>query len=170
MTGYLAAQGFAAHGFAAQGLAAAQGFAAHGLHGLTIFFAAQGFAAHGFAAHGFAAHGFAAQGFAVQVATSAVGDGSGAAIAIGAAMASPAPMAIAGIRDLCMKVADFLDIGCLTEKLFMSIRLPGRLSICRPTGGQYAPNHLPWYVTWFHCCVRPPCEAVDEKIVTANDI
>ncbi len=125
MTGYLAAQGFAAHGFAAQGLAAAQGFAAHGLHGLTIFFAAQGFAAHG----------FAVQGFAVQVATSAVGDGSGSAIAIGSAMASPAPMVIARIRDLCMKVADFLDIGCLTEKQFMSIRLPGRLSFCRPTGG-----------------------------------
>ena len=113
--GYLAAQGCAAHGLAAQGLAAAQGFAAqglaaHGLQGLTTFLAA-----HGFAAQGFAAQGLAAQGLAVHVATSAVGVGSGAAIAIGAAMTRPAPTAIAGIRADWEKKLDFLDIDCLTD-------------------------------------------------------
>ncbi|RCK31109.1 hypothetical protein TH9_17475 [Thalassospira xiamenensis] len=108
--GYLAAQGFAAHGFAAQGLEAAHGLAAHGLQGLTTFFAAQGFAAHGLAAQGFAAHGLA-----VQVATSAVGVGRGAACAIGAAIARPAPTAIAGIRAVWEKMLDFLDMDCLTD-------------------------------------------------------
>jgi hypothetical protein len=113
--GYLAAQGFAAHGFAAQGFAAqgleaAHGLAAHGLQGLTTFFAAQGFAAHGLAAQGFAAHGLA-----VQVATSAVGVGRGAACAIGAAIARPAPTAIAGIRAVWEKKLDFLDMDCLTD-------------------------------------------------------
>ncbi|MEE3046911.1 MAG: hypothetical protein VX620_16795 [Pseudomonadota bacterium] len=79
--------------------------AAHGLQGLTIFFAA-----HGLAAHGFAAHGFAAQGLAVQLATSAVGDGSGAAIAIGVAIAMLVPMASAGSNAFLAKLCDFLVI------------------------------------------------------------
>ena len=102
---YLAAHGFAAHGLAAQGLEAA-----HGLQGFTAFFAA-----HGLAAHGFAAHGLAAHGLAVQLATSAVGVGSGAACAIGAAIARPAPTAIAGIRAVWEKKLDFLDMDCLTD-------------------------------------------------------
>ena len=112
---YLAAHGFAAHGLAAQGLEAAHGFAAHGLaaHGLQGFTAF--FAAHGLAAHGFAAHGLAAHGLAVQLATSAVGVGSGAACAIGAAIARPAPTAIAGIRAVWEKKLDFLDMDCLTD-------------------------------------------------------
>ncbi|WP_336080329.1 hypothetical protein [Thalassospira sp. CH_XMU1448-2] len=96
---YLAAHGLAAHGFAAQGFLAAQGFAAHGLQGFTIFFAAQGFAAQGF----FAAHGLAAQGFAVHVATSAVGVGSGLAIAIGLAIARLVPTARAGSNAVFAK-------------------------------------------------------------------
>lgn len=101
--GYFAAHGLAAHGFAAHGFDAAQGLAAHGLQGLTAFFAAQGFAAHGLAAHGFAAHGFA-----VQLATSVVGAGSGAAIAIGLASAMLAPIASAGIIACCVRRVDFL--------------------------------------------------------------
>jgi len=91
-------------------LAAAQGLAAHGLHGLTIFLAAHGLAAQGFAAHGLAAQGFAAHGLhGAQLATSAVGTGSGAAIAIGAAIAS-VPTASAGISAFCAKLVDFLVI------------------------------------------------------------
>ncbi|MEQ8391962.1 MAG: hypothetical protein RIB30_13295 [Thalassospira sp.] len=107
--GYFAAQGLAAQGFAAHGFAAAHGLAAHGLHGLqgfTIFFAAHGFAAHGFAAHGLAAHGL--QG--AQLATSAVGAGSGAAIAIGVAIARLVPIARAGIKALWAKILVFLVI------------------------------------------------------------
>ncbi len=107
--GYFAAQGLAAHGLAAHGLAAAHGFAAHGLqglHGFMIFFAA-----HGFAAHGLAAHGFAAQGLhGAQLATSAVGAGSGAAIAIGVAIARLVPTASAGIKAIWAKLAVFLVI------------------------------------------------------------
>ena len=96
--GYFAAHGLAAHGFAAHGFDAAQGLAAHGLQGLTAFFAAQGFAAHGLVAHG----------FAVQLATSVVGAGSGAAIAIGLASAMLAPIASAGIIACCVRRVDFL--------------------------------------------------------------
>ena len=114
----VAAHGFAAHGFfAAQGFAA-HGFAAHGLQGLTTFFAAQGFAAQGLAAQGFAAHGL--QG--AQLATSAVGAASGAAIAIGVAMARLVPIAIAGMSALCAKVIDFLVMSCLSGDLVNSIR------------------------------------------------
>ncbi|WP_417828163.1 hypothetical protein [Thalassospira sp.] len=78
---------------------------------MTTFLAAHGFAAHGFAAHGFAAHGFAAHGLqGAQLATSAAGDASGAAIAIGAAMARLVPIAIAGISAFCANVIDFLVI------------------------------------------------------------
>lgn len=106
-----AAHGFAAQGLAAHGLFAAHGFAAHGLHGLTTFLAAQGFAAHGFAAQGLAAHGLQGE----QLATSAVGAGSGDAIAIGVAMARLVPIAIAGISAFCVKVMDFLVIWCLSD-------------------------------------------------------
>tara|TARA_E500000318_G_C3561910_1_gene213851 strand:- start:990 stop:1427 length:438 start_codon:yes stop_codon:yes gene_type:complete len=112
--GYFAAQGLAAQGFAAHGFAAAQGFAAQGLHGLqgfTIFFAAHGFAAHGLAAQGFAAQGFAAHGLqGAQLATSAVGAGSGAAIAIGVAIARLVPIASAGINALWAKLLVFFVI------------------------------------------------------------
>lgn len=120
---YFAAQGLAAHGLAAHGFfaahgLAAHGFAAHGLHGLTTFLAAHGFAAHGFAAQGLAAHGL--QG--AQLATSAVGAGSGAAIAIGVAMARLVPIAIAGMSAFCAKVMDFLVMSCLSEDPVSSIR------------------------------------------------
>ena len=94
----------AAHGLAAQGFFAAHGLAAHGLaaHGLQGFFCA--------------AHGFAAQGLqGEQLATSAVGAASGAAIAIGVAMARLVPIATAGMSALCAKVMDFLDMSCLSE-------------------------------------------------------
>ncbi|WP_254870255.1 hypothetical protein [Thalassospira sp. HF15] len=104
---------------AAHGLFAAQGLAAQGLQGLqgfTTFFAAQGLAAHGLAAHGLAAHGLAAHGLqGAQLATSAVGVGSGAAIAIGVAMARLVPIAIAGISAFWVKVMDFLFMSCLSE-------------------------------------------------------
>ena len=115
---YFAAHGLAAHGFfAAHGLAA-QGFAAHGLHGATTFLAAHGLAAHGFAAQGLAAHGL----HGAQLATSAVGAGSGAAIAIGVAMARLVPIAIAGMSAFCAKVMDFLVMSCLSEDPVSSIR------------------------------------------------
>jgi hypothetical protein len=111
---YFGAQGLAAaHGFAAHGFFAAHGLAAHGLQGLTSFFAA-----HGFAAHGFAAQGLAAQGFAVQVATSAVGDGKGAAIAIGVAMARPVPTARAGSKAVLAKFLDVLVILASLKVLY----------------------------------------------------
>ncbi|MBO6577893.1 MAG: hypothetical protein JJ871_02550 [Thalassospira sp.] len=120
---YFAAQGLAAHGLAAHGFfaahgLAAHGFAAHGLHGLTTFLAAHGLAAHGFAAQGFAAHGL----HGAQLATSAVGAGSGAAIAIGVAMARLVPIAIAGMSAFCAKVMDFLVMSCLSEDPVSSIR------------------------------------------------
>ncbi|WP_338186194.1 hypothetical protein [Thalassospira tepidiphila] len=120
---YFAAQGLAAHGLAAHGFfaahgLAAHGFAVHGLHGLTTFLAAHGLAAHGFAAHGLAAHGL----HGAQLATSAVGAGSGAAIAIGVAMARLVPIAIAGMSAFCAKVMDFLVMSCLSEDPVSSIR------------------------------------------------
>lgn len=114
---HFAAHGFAAHGLAAHGFAA-HGFAAQGLYGLTTFLAAHGFAAHGFAAQGFAAHGL----HGAQLATSAVGAGSGDAIAIGVAMARLVPIAMAGMSALCAKVMDFLVMSCLSEGLVSSIR------------------------------------------------
>ena len=118
---YFAAQGLAAHGLAAHGFfaahgLAAHGFAAHGLQGLTTFLAAHGLAAHGFAAQGFAAHGL----HGAQLATSAVGAGSGAAIAIG--VARLVPIAIAGMSAFCAKVMDFLVMSCLSEDPVSSIR------------------------------------------------
>ncbi len=146
---YFAAHGLAAHGFAAHGLAAAQGLAAHGLHGLqglTTFFAAHGLAAHGFAAHGFAAHGLAAQGFAVQVATSAVGVGSGAAIAIGAAIARLAPTASAGIRAVWAKRFVFLVIIASLKMLSLNV---GRsvIELTSSSHADYGSNHLGGGVT-----------------------
>ncbi|NJB74200.1 hypothetical protein [Thalassospira tepidiphila] len=125
---HFAAHGFAAHGLAAHGFfaahgLAAHGFAAHGLHGLTTFLAAHGFAAQGFAAQGFAAQGLAAHGLhGAQLATSAVGAGSGSAIAIGVAMARLVPIAIAGMSAFCAKVMDFLVMSCLSEDPVSSIR------------------------------------------------
>ena len=141
---YFAAHGLAAHGFAAHGFAAAQGLAAHGLHGLqglTTFFAA-----HGLAAHGFAAHGFAAQGFAVQVATSAVGVGSGAAIAIGAAIARLAPTASAGIRAVWAKRFVFLVIIASLKMLSLNV---GRsvIELTSSSHADYGANHLGGGVT-----------------------
>ncbi|WP_417836043.1 hypothetical protein [Thalassospira tepidiphila] len=120
---HFAAHGFAAHGLAAHGFfaahgLAAHGLAAHGLHGLTTFLAAHGFAAHGLAAQGLAAHGL----HGAQLATSAVGAGSGAAIAIGVAMARLVPIAIAGMSAFCAKVMDFLVMSCLSEDPVSSIR------------------------------------------------
>ena len=141
---YFAAHGLAAHGFAAHGFAAAHGLAAHGLHGLqglTTFFAA-----HGLAAHGFAAHGFAAQGFAVQVATSAVGVGSGAAIAIGAAIARLAPTASAGIRAVWAKRFVFLVIIASLKMLSLNV---GRsvIELTSSSHADYGANHLGGGVT-----------------------
>lgn len=146
---YFAAHGFAAHGFAAHGFAAAHGLAAHGLHGLqglTTFFAAHGLAAHGFAAHGVAAHGLAAQGFAVQVATSAVGVGSGAAIAIGAAIARLAPTASAGIRAVWAKRFVFLVIIASLKMLSLNV---GRsvIELTSSSHADYGANHLGGGVT-----------------------
>lgn len=141
---YFAAHGLAAHGFAAHGFAAAHGLAAHGLHGLqglTTFFAA-----HGLAAHGFAAHGLAAQGFAVQVATSAVGVGSGAAIAIGAAIARLAPTASAGIRAVWAKRFVFLVIIASLKMLSLNV---GRsvIELTSSSHADYGANHLGGGVT-----------------------
>ncbi|WP_157193886.1 hypothetical protein [Thalassospira profundimaris] len=58
-----------------------------------------------------AAHGL----HGAQLATSAVGAGSGAAIAIGVAMARLVPIAIAGMSAFCAKVMDFLVMSCLSE-------------------------------------------------------
>jgi len=141
---YFAAHGLAAHGFAAHGFAAAHGLAAHGLHGLqglTTFFAA-----HGLAAQGFAAHGLAAQGFAVQVATSAVGVGSGAAIAIGAAIARLAPTASAGIRAVWAKRFVFLVIIASLKMLSLNV---GRsvIELTSSSHADYGANHLGGGVT-----------------------
>jgi len=138
---YFAAHGLAAHGFAAHGFAAAHGLAAHGLqglHGFMIFFAAHGLAAQGLAAHGFAAHGFAAHGLqGAQLATSAVGAGSGAAIAIGVASARLVPTASAGIKAIWAKLVVFLVIIASLKVL----KCQSRRTFRRPSVRHYGSIH-----------------------------